>query len=240
MNDLQKLTTPLQKGSKKGQVKLIQEWLSLHGERVATDGDYGPATEEAVKEFQAKEKLEVNGVVDEATFVHLVAPMTAALAPISADGRSLGDMIVAYARQHLAQHPREVGGQNRGPWVRLYMDGNEGQPWAWCAGFVCFCLKQACNTLKIDLPITPSFSCDSLAASAKVKEIFVGRKDAGPGSFFLYRRTPTDWTHTGIVVIANSETIKTIEGNTNDSGSREGYEVCARTRGYGKMDFIKF
>lgn len=32
---------------------------------------------------------------------------------------------------------------------------------------------------------------------------------------------------------------RTIEGNTNDDGSREGYEVCARTRDYNEMDFIK-
>jgi hypothetical protein len=58
------------------------------------------------------------------------------------------------------------------------------------------------------------------------------------GSFFLVRRTPTDWTHTGIIVQAEDEVLQTIEGNTNDDGSREGYEVCARTRGYKNMDFI--
>jgi hypothetical protein len=56
----------------------------------------------------------------------------------------------------------------------------------------------------------------------------------------LVRNTPSDWTHTGIVVSTSAETFKTIEGNTNDDGSREGYEVCARTRGYSNMDFIKF
>jgi hypothetical protein len=32
--------------------------------------------------------------------------------------------------------------------------------------------------------------------------------------------------------------MQTIEGNTNDDGSAEGYEVCARTRSYTNMDFI--
>jgi hypothetical protein len=31
---------------------------------------------------------------------------------------------------------------------------------------------------------------------------------------------------------------ETIEGNTNDDGSREGYEVCRRFRSYQKTDFI--
>jgi hypothetical protein len=89
------------------------------------------------------------------------------------------------------------------------------------------------------LPITPSFSCDELAASAKTRGKFVSRNEAAPGCLFLVRRTPTDWTHTGIVVSTNDETFRTIEGNTNDDSGREGYEICLRTRGYGKMDFIR-
>jgi hypothetical protein len=170
--------------------------------------------------------------------------MQAALAPISPPGKSLGDLVVAYARQHLKQHPQEIGGQNCGPWVRLYMKGNEGPAWPWCAGFVCFCLKQACDSLGVKMPIVPSFSCDSLAASAKERNRFLkeptlaDRTKITPGSFFLNRRTPTDWIHTGIVVRTEAEVVQTTEGNTNDEGSREGFEVCARTRGYKSMDFI--
>ncbi len=234
-----KLTKPLQKGDKKGQVKLVQEWLYLNDERVAIDADFGSATESAVRDFQAKSNLPITGIVDETTFNSLILPMDKALTPISPDGKSLGELVVAYAKQHLNQHPREVGGQNRGPWVRLYMNSNEGEQWAWCAGFTCFCLKQACESMKRTLPFKTTFSCDSLAAFAKDKRLFVDSNKAGPGSFFLVRRTDTDWTHTGIVLEVNNETIKTIEGNTNDEGSREGYEVCARTRGLKKMDFVK-
>jgi len=52
--------------------------------------------------------------------------MTKALEEISPNKKGLGQMVVAYAEQYLEQHPREVGGQNKGPWVRLYMEGNEG------------------------------------------------------------------------------------------------------------------
>ena len=44
-------------------------------------------------------------------------------------------------------NPREIGGQNMGPWVRLYMDGREGAEFPWCAGFVCFVLAQACEAM---------------------------------------------------------------------------------------------
>ena len=208
------------------------------------DGDFGPATEAAVKAFQTQRQLPATGVVDAITFERLVAPMRAALAPLAPQGRSRGQLAVAYTHQHLRQHPREIGGQNKGPWVRLYMAGHEGTEWAWCAGFACFCLTQACQSLGMSLPIEPSFSCDSLAASAKEHGVLrqapsaADRTDITPGSFFLVRRTSTDWTHTGIVVQAERESFTTVEGNTNDDGNREGYEVCARTRGYANIDFV--
>jgi outer membrane protein OmpA-like peptidoglycan-associated protein len=41
------------------------------------------------------------------------------------------------------------------------------------------------------------------------------------------------------VVSATAESFQTIEGNTNDSGSREGFEVLGRTRGYAMKDFVR-
>jgi len=226
-------------------VRRIQEWLCLHDLHVAIDGDFGPATEAAVKEFQDAQGLPVSGVVTSQAFEALTAPMAAVLQPIAAGGKTTGALAGAYARRHLQQRPREIGGQNRGPWVRLYMNGHEGEAWPWCAGFVSFVLKQACATLEARTPITLSFSCDSLAASAKQKGLFVAQPDAPnrgaipPGSVFLNRRTATDWTHTGLVLETGPDVFHTIEGNTNDEGSREGYEVCARVRGYDKKDFIR-
>ena len=137
---------------------------------------------------------------------------------------------------------------NCGPWVRLYMKGNEGPQWPWCAGFDSFVLKQASQTLQQSTPIEDSFSCDSLAAQPKGAGILVteseldqgitNREDWPVASIFLVRRTSTDWTHAGFVIEFDQETFDTIEGNTNDEGSREGYEVCVRSRGYGKKDFI--
>ena len=152
--------------------------------------------------------------------------------------------MVAYARQHEKVHPREVGGENCGPWVRLYMNGNQGSQWAWCAGFVCFIVEQACDTLRQSLPVKSTFSCDVLAEDARQKNALLSRPAAGqrcsigPGSFFLSKRTSRDWVHAGIVVEAREETFETIEGNTNDEGSREGYEVCRRIRGYKNKDFV--
>lgn len=232
------------KGSKGKKVELIQEWLCLHNLHIVIDGDFGPATDYTVISFQKRKRLKADGIVGKKTFAKLILPMIDALEPIPKDEKSLGQMVIAYAKQHLKQHPREIGGQNRGPWVRLYMKGNEGSAWPWCAGFVSYILKQTCQSLNIPLPIKTSFSCDFLAASAKKKGIFVkgskiaDKRKSTPGSFFLSRRTSTDWVHTGIVIRSEDEVFHTMEGNTNDEGSREGYEVCRRIRGYKKKDLI--
>lgn len=236
---------PIDQGARGKNVRAVQEWLGLHGIHTAIDGGYGPATAAAVGMFQSQNRLRSTGVVDKATFERLAAPMAAAIAPLEpAANAKLGTVVIAYAQQHLAQHPREIGGQNRGPWVRLYMTGNEGPEWPWCAGFATFVLKQACDTVGCALPIRPTVSCDLLAASAQENDCFVrgavtrDRSRVKPGSLFLNSRTAGDWVHTGIVVRLDDDVFYTIEGNTNDSGDREGYEVCARVRGYKNKDFV--
>lgn len=218
-------------------VKRVQEWVSFHRFHTGIDGDFGPATRQCVKQFQQSRGLPSTGVVDQATFSALVAPLTKALQRIEpAPGDTLPDLVLKYAKQHLAQHPVELGGDNRGPWVRVYMDGQQDK---WCAGFVTFILKQACKTLNRPLPIPGSFSCDELAQQAKSKQLFVTTSNLQDCCIFLCRRTPTDWTHTGFAFNKYNDTFSTIEGNTNDEGSANGYEVCQRTRSFGKQDFIR-
>src|SRR5215510_9780006 len=87
-------------GSPQGRVRLVQEWLCLQGLRVKVDGEYGPATAEAVRQFQAGRTLKATGKANRVTFESLVAPLTRALTAIEARGRGLGEMVVVYARQH--------------------------------------------------------------------------------------------------------------------------------------------
>jgi hypothetical protein len=165
----------LRQGARGARVRLVQEWLTLHGVGTGIDGGFGPATAAAVRAFQGGRGLPATGVVDRATFDALVAPMLRALQPVEPPpGATLGVMVVAYARRHLAEHPREVGGQNMGPWVRLYMDGNQGKAWPWCAGFSTFVLRQAARTLGVPVPVGRTFSCDVLAGSAATNQCFLG------------------------------------------------------------------
>ena len=226
----------------------VQEWLNIHGFRTAIDEDYGPASARAVKALQNARGLTPAspGEVDRATWDELVEPMTRALGTIGAAG-SFAATVRAVAEQHLREHPIELGGANCGPWVRAYMDGHQGAAWPWCAGFVTFVLKQAAQVFGSSAPISGSFSCDVLQRQAEQTGRYVARSSvgslasAGLGDccIFLVRRTSSDWTHTGFAMDMEQSTFATIEGNTNDEGSREGYEVCERVRGGSRMDFIK-
>lgn len=83
------------KESKGRKVKLIQEWLCLRGFHVAIDSDFGPATDRAVREFQKKNGQRSDGVVGKNTFAKLIKPMTDALKPIAAEGKSWGRRLLS-------------------------------------------------------------------------------------------------------------------------------------------------
>ena len=198
------------RGARNKSVRRIQEWLTLHGHSVVVDDDFGPATEAALKLFQGESGLGRSGKLDTETWRRLTRPMRGVLHQQLDHSSSFGQAALTYARAHLKVHPREVGGSNRGPWVRLYMQGNEGAPWAWCAGFVTFLQRQAADSLGSRAPIAGSFSCDVLATQAKTAGKFLSESSASPreitpGSLFLVRSTATDWTHTGMVVSADAE-----------------------------------
>lgn len=240
LDDLQKI------GMKGADVKRIQEWLNLWRyiqpnwlTVISIDGDFGPQTRNAVLGFQKMQQIEEDGIVGPETFTHLSAPMKNAFDEgVQGDFREL---VVKYAHQHLANIPRELNHRNEGPWVRAYMDGHQGAAWAWCMGFVQSMLDQAASTLGRDYrEIMPhTYSCDIAGNHGLDQGLLVRNADLknngeviAPGDVFLRVRTPYDWIHTGIVTGVEDNWIHTIEGNTNDEGLREGFEVCLRMRNF--------
>jgi hypothetical protein len=230
----------------KTKIRRVQEWLCLSGFSIVIDGIFGPATKQALINFQKVQHLPSTGELTDDTLACLVSPMKSAMQILPADTSSLGKMMVEYAKLHLSCRPREVGGQNMGPWVRMYMGGKEGVDWPWCAGFVSFLLKQACESLGRPIPFQTSPSCYLMAQSAMKKPgMYIYGKGKATGDLgdklngaIFFVRSPGKWSHTGIVLQALSESFYTIEGNTNDEGSAEGHEVCQRIRGYENKDFI--
>ena len=221
----------------------VQEWLCLNGYGVLIDGDFGPVTEAAVRAFCKAHGLQGRGSVNKKVFEKLSAPMRRALHKPRSSPGNLNQMVMAVARQHLEAHPREVGGDNRGPWVRLYMKGRQGKSQLWCAGFVSFIICQASKAAELPVPFARTVSCDTLARNGCKKGLFVAQKDVKasmlrPGTVFLIRDSEKDWTHTGFVTEAWDDAFQTIEGNATDERFGADYEVCSRIRGYKKTDFV--
>ena len=61
----------------------------------------------------------------------------------------------------------------------------------------------------------------------------------GVSCVFLVRRTSNDWMHTGFAFNGADTVFETIEGNTNDGGSANGFEVTTRHRSTGSKDFVR-
>lgn len=230
------------------EVRKIQSWLTLFsiqnpssGTATTIDGDFGPATERAVKNFQRIKGVTQNGIVDQNMFNALCFNLKDAFEkPLTST--SLRDLVIEVAENHLSNHPFELdieGQSNSGPWVRSYMDGHDGSPWFWCMGFVQAIIDQAASAMgknfKNLMPLT--YSCDTVGTTGLHKDLLTRyqklRKDLSlvkPGDIFLIQRSRLDWTHTGIITSVDQGVIETIEGNTNFQGSRNGVAVMKRTR----------
>jgi hypothetical protein len=246
----------LHRGDRGDDVTRVQEWLCFHQFNVGIDGTYGPATEQGVADFQAARRVAVTGEADPATFALLVQPMADAVRPVVvSDGASIGQTIALCALQHLLQHPLEIGGQNRGPWVRLYLRGLERPKDpklpqgfdAWCAGFATSIVDQAASSMKCPAPIGYHTNCNLLAQEAKDEKRFRRGEDVKPeqippGSLMLIRKRGRrdKWHHTGVVTQALPHVLRTIEGNSANSVDENpsGHEVCRQLRPYGNLDFI--
>jgi len=127
------------------------------------------------------------------------------------------------------EHPR---GSNDGPEVRAYLASTglgKGNPW--CAAFLTWCVKQIEKSTDQDIAFPNTASCDVILAFAKTHEI--RHTSPEPGDVFLVLRTPTDAVHTGFVRSVNGNKFKTIEGNSNSDGSREGNAVVSNERKVG-------
>lgn len=122
----------------------------------------------------------------------------------------------------------ELTGNNDGKQVEAYLKYvglSKGNPW--CAAFVCWVLGQN------NVPNPKSGYCPSLFA----KEDQVWKRTSKtnslplPGDVFgIYFPEKKRIAHVGFVDSWTHKTVNTVEGNTNDAGSREGDGVYRKIR----------
>lgn len=227
--------------------KRVQEWCGFHGAPTPIDGAFGSGTQAAVTLFQNQSGIPATGIVDLRTWAALTAPIRAVLAPLRVTPASLNDAVVAVARQHVAQKPIELGGDNKGPWVKLYMDGKDGIEDEWCAGFACFVIEQAAQALGVAMPFPRRVAVAELIADAKQSNRFIAGGDIAspaaavarlkPGGLFVVKNATQ--SHTGILVEVRGDGFSSAEGNaTNVTNSNRGFEAIIQNRSYPGKDFI--
>lgn len=118
-------------------------------------------------------------------------------------------------------------GSNWGHPVKDYLISvGIGFPASWCMAFVYWCFSKAAIDNKI---INTAIKTGGVLAAWN--KVDAKRKTTLPsiGSVFIID-FGHGLGHTGIVEKFDANFIYTIEGNTNDTGSREGIEVCRRKR----------
>lgn len=139
---------------------------------------------------------------------------------------------------------REVGGNNRGPRIRQYLQSldpplSEGAPW--CAAFVSYCSDLAARALGIANPL------DRVKHEALVQSYYESFKAdvlgpavmPEPGDLVLFRFEGSErWNHIGLVAQPpkpGSTLLWSCEGNTGDVSQRDGDGVYLKPRDIAKV-----
>lgn len=137
------------------------------------------------------------------------------------------------AISQLGKHEEPLG-SNWGKPVQDYLHSvNIGFPASWCMAFVYWCFEQIKDTSRaIPNPLVKTGGVLRAWNEADKKYRVVG--DPQPGDIFIMS-FGGGLGHTGIVEKVDANFVYTIDGNTNDSGSREGIEVCRKQRPRNKM-----
>lgn len=147
-------------------------------------------------------------------------------------------LLIASTQVGVSEQPK---GSNDGPEVASYLRSiGLGPSYAWCMAFVYWNFALAALLKGTRNPVAKVggvMECYRKAQEAKYKVIVNNGKllpkDILPGDVF-FMRFDKGTGHVGIVegveLKGGVTCIHTIEGNTNDDGSREGIEVARRSR----------
>jgi hypothetical protein len=117
-------------------------------------------------------------------------------------------------------------GSNKGVHVEKYLKSvGLGGGYSWCMAFAYWNVQQASTKLGIKNPLFKTAGV--IAQWNNSPQLHSLKPEAG---YLFILDEGKGLGHTGLVEYVVGNTIHTIEGNTNDDGSREGYEVCRRIR----------
>lgn len=123
---------------------------------------------------------------------------------------------------------REIGGANRGAYVEMYLESVDLDPgYAWCAAFVSWCYQNA----EVEAPQSawvPSYALKNKRIYHRGK--YELREPQKGDAFLIWYHKLNRPAHIGFIDQWGDKWIVTVEGNTNDNGSREGDGVYRKRR----------
>lgn len=193
---------------KKQKVMSVQKALGL-----TADGIDGPKTWDAI-EASLKDKIQPTEIVQPSS-------------------NKLADKLVALAKKEIGVE--EVNGTNCGPRVNEYKSAtwlDSTKSWPWCAAFICWLFRETMKDGKYTFkrPQTAGAYdfenwCRQQDSSVSLKKPHSG--DIKSGDIVIF-----NFSHIGIAVGSPDSDgyVKTIEGNTDGAGSREGGAVLEKRR----------
>ena len=154
-------------------------------------------------------------------------------------GGGIADIMVSIARGEIGVS--EVDGTNCGPRVNEYKAATWLDPkaaWPWCAAFICWVVREAVEQKDVECkrPQTASaWDFENWAKQQSGKGVELRKptnEDIKAGDIVVF-----EFSHIGLAVgdVDAKGYVKTVEGNTNGGGSREGGSVLEKSRHVSKI-----
>lgn len=221
----------------------VQQALAQQGFGPFTPGVFDPAMTAAVMRFQTQHAdldghpLDIDGKIGRLTWGALFGAQPAA-SDLSSSALML--LAIGIAATQVGQMEMPAG-SNRGPMVDQYLraagidpehSSNAGR--AWCMAFVYWVFQGGATRLGAANPLPRTAGCldhwnrAAMVAGARritAQEAFATPALVRPGAIFIFDFGHGEG-HAGIVErIAPGGRLTTLEGNSNDNGSRDGVGV---------------
>lgn len=133
---------------------------------------------------------------------------------------------IAISQLQVQEEPK---GSNWGKDVQKYLNSvGLNFPAAWCMAFVYWCYNEYYKAAAAKNPLIKTGGV--LAQWNKIGKEYKFTSNPAAGDIFIMK-FKNGLGHAGLVEFVDDKGIlHTIEGNTNDEGVRDGFEVCRRTR----------
>ncbi len=135
---------------------------------------------------------------------------------------------IAISQLGVEEIPR---GSNGGPQVSAYLKRVNLAPGnAWCMAFVYWCVDEACKQLGMENPLVRTGHVLHQYNNTSCRTLPKTSRAIKPGDIFIMKIGSKGAGHTGFVKAMGGTVAGTVEGNTDDQGGREGFEVAQKLR----------